>query len=81
MPIEITDKIIGLLDSLTPQQLKDLPPVQKRRLADRCRHVARMADPEGSKTQDDIINEAREATAPRSGVLKDLRAGLPRHGG
>lgn len=59
MPIAITDKIVALLVSLSDADLEALPPAERRRLADQCRHVAKRA----------------ERKAPETGVLADLRHG------
>ena len=62
MPIDLTDKIIALLDSITPRQLEELPPVQRRRLIEQCKHLAdraALAGPNGSK--------------PKAGVLTALK--------
>lgn len=64
MPIAITDKILALLVSLSPADVEDLPPAERRRLADHCRHAAELAEP-------------KRAT-PRTGVPVDLRGS--RHG-
>jgi hypothetical protein len=61
MPIALTDKIVALLVSLSPADIEYLPPAERRRLADHCRHAAELAEP-------------KRAT-PGAGVLVDLRGG------
>lgn len=68
MPIHITDKVIALLATLSPDDIEALPPVQRRRLADGCRRAAALADPPRAAPQ-------------RAGVLLQLGDGFPRHGG
>jgi len=45
MPITTIDRIIALLASLSPEQVADLPPAERRRLADVCRRAATLAEP------------------------------------
>jgi hypothetical protein len=61
VPIAITDKIVALLVSLSPADIEDLPPAERRRLADHCRHAADLAEPKGA--------------GPKAGILVDLRGG------
>ncbi|MBO0763489.1 MAG: hypothetical protein J2P50_02695 [Hyphomicrobiaceae bacterium] len=63
--MSVADKIIALLGALTREEVDALPPIERRRFADLCRHWADFADacPEGVR--------------PLSGVLADLRRGLP----
>jgi hypothetical protein len=58
----IVDKVSALLDALTPGDVQALPPIQRRRFADLCRHWADLAD--------------RREDAPKTGVLSDLKSGL-----
>ena len=62
MPVTVTDKIVALLASLTNQQIEDLPPAERRRLADQCLEVAHRAHKAGR-------------TGARAGVLLDLSRG------
>jgi hypothetical protein len=59
MPIAITDRIVALLVTLRDEDLAALPPAERRRLADQCRHVASRADRQ----------------EPKAGVLAQLRQG------
>jgi hypothetical protein len=61
MAIAITDKIIGLLVSLSPDDIESLRPAERRRLADHCRHAAELAEP--------------KRAAAGAGAPIDLRAG------
>ncbi len=62
--MSLAAKVHALLVSLSPADIAALAPVERRRLADLCRHVAAMADRAGE---------------PKVGVLADLRNGHPRH--
>jgi hypothetical protein len=53
----ITTKVQGLLLLIGRKDLEELPPVERRYLADLCRYVAEMADPR------------RPVSVPTSGVL------------
>jgi hypothetical protein len=57
----IATKVAALLAALRKQDVDELPPVERRRFADLCRHVAKLAEPEGDP--------------PKDGVLHDLKAG------
>lgn len=62
----VADKIIALLDTLTPASVEALPLLRRRQFADLCRHWAEVA-------------EKPRAPAPRSGVLLDLKDGHRGH--
>jgi hypothetical protein len=65
VPIDLSDKIVALLNALTDADIEAMPPVERRRFGAACRHVAAVAERcEQSKTRQ------REA-----GVLADLRRG------
>jgi hypothetical protein len=57
----IADKIVAMLVSLSPADIEHLPPVERRRLADCCRHTAEAAE--------------HKQAGPKAGVLVDLRGG------
>ena len=61
MPIAITDKIVALLASVSPEQIANLPPAERRRFADWLRRAAELAEP--------------RADGPKAGVLAQLRDG------
>ena len=63
MPIDLTDKIVALFAALSDEDIAALPPVQRRRLAEQCRHVAERA------------SRDRIGKQPAAGVLADLRRG------
>ncbi len=63
MPVCVAARIAALLDGLTPAQLDLLPPVERRRFAELCRHWHKLADKPA-------------AAAPKAGILSDLRNGL-----
>src|SRR5262249_3862707 len=54
------EKTVALLDALTVTDVQALPPAQRRRFADMCKHWASLAD---------------RADAPKAGVLSDLKRG------
>ena len=54
------EKAAALLEAITLAELVSMPPAARRRFAERCLYVARLAEP---------------AEAPRAGVLADLRRG------
>jgi hypothetical protein len=57
----VASKISALLLVIGREDIEQLPPVERRRLADLCRHIAPLAEP--------------EHVEPCSGVLGALRAG------
>jgi len=57
----VAAKIAALANAVTKDDLQAMRPVERRRFAELCRHLADLADP---KTE-----------APKSGVLADLRKG------
>jgi hypothetical protein len=59
----VADKITALFNALTREEVDAMPPVERRRFADLCRHWANFAD-------------VRPHHGPQSGVLADLRRGL-----
>jgi hypothetical protein len=60
--MSVVEKTIALLGGLSPADLQALPPAQRRRFADMCRHLADMAEP-----------RAYQAMA-KTGVLFDLQS-------
>jgi hypothetical protein len=42
--VPIADKVTALLTALTPADVQALPPAQRRRFADLCRHWAALAE-------------------------------------
>jgi hypothetical protein len=59
--MSVVEKTIALLGGLNPADLQALPPAQRRRFADICRHLADVAEP-----------RAYEGI-PKTGVLFDLQ--------
>ena len=57
----IATKVAALLGTIRKQDVEGLPPVERRRFADLCRYVARLAEP--------------QSDPPKTGVLYDLKAG------
>jgi hypothetical protein len=57
----IATKVAALLGTIRRQDVEALPPVERRRFAELCRHVARLAEP--------------QSTPPKAGVLYDLKVG------
>jgi hypothetical protein len=58
--MSVIEKTVALLDALTVTDVQALPPAQRRRFADICKHWAALAD---------------RADAPKAGVLSDLKRG------
>jgi hypothetical protein len=58
--MSVIEKTVALLDVLTFHDVQALPPAQRRRFADMCKHWAQLAD---------------RADAPKAGVLGDLKRG------
>jgi hypothetical protein len=54
----IAEKVAALLEAVTLTDVQALPPCERRRFADLCRHMAALAE--------------RTADTPRSGVLYEL---------
>jgi hypothetical protein len=57
----IATKVAELLGAIRRQDVEELSPVERRRFADLCRHVARLAEPGDAP--------------PKAGVLYDLKDG------
>jgi hypothetical protein len=64
--VTLVDHVIVLLEKLAPADFEPLAPAERRRFADACARVVRLAQVEH------IVAEAREAT---SGILLDLHRG------
>lgn len=62
--LAIVDRIVAGFAALTTADVEALPPAERRRLADVCRHWAAIAEP--------------KPPAPRSGVLAQLHDGRGR---
>ena len=60
--MSVVEKTIALLGGLNPADLQTLPPAQRRRFADMCRHLADMAEPRAYQA------------VPKTGVLFDLQS-------
>jgi hypothetical protein len=65
--MRIVDKLAALIESLRqqPDAFAQMPPAERRRLADVCRYIADKAEPRGA---------AREPPKA-AGILSDLRQG------
>ena len=59
--MSLASKVMALLASLSPADIAELSPFERRRLADLCRHVAELAE--------------RDDDAPKAGVLALLKNG------
>ena len=57
----IATKVAALLGTIRKEDVEALPPVERRRFADLCRHVARLAEPQSVRQS--------------AGVLYELKAG------
>jgi hypothetical protein len=62
MPIAFADKLVAMLAGLGPAHVEPLPPAERRRLADQCRRVIGLVEPQ-------------QEHQPKAGVLSDLRHG------
>jgi hypothetical protein len=60
--VTIATKVAALLTAMRRQDVEELSPAEKQRLASLCRYVAALAEPPTSP--------------PKSGVLYDLKTGL-----
>lgn len=58
--MSVADKIAALFDALTPADVEALPPAERRRFADRCRHWAALAEPQAH-------------ASPKTGILAQLK--------
>jgi hypothetical protein len=61
--MSVIEKTVALLDALTPTDVQALPPAQRRRFADICKHWAQLAEP-------------RAEPSPKAGILSDLKRGM-----
>ena len=62
--MSVAEKIAALFNALTREEVDALPPVERRRFADLCRHWA------------DFAEIRPRELGSQSGVLADLRRGL-----
>ena len=60
----VAEKAAALLEAITPAELQAMAPHARRRFAALCRRTADLAEP---------------TETPKTGVLADLKRGLPRH--
>jgi hypothetical protein len=58
------DRVAALLEALQAKDFEPLAPDQRRRFADACARVVRLAQVEL------IVDDARKATAPKGGILR-----------
>jgi hypothetical protein len=58
----VIDKIVALFDAIDVVEIEAMPPAQRQRFAQRCRHLAALAE-RGQKPE------------PKSGVLGKLKDG------
>jgi hypothetical protein len=68
----LPQKLSALLASLTPAQISAMNPVARQQLDNEAARVRALIKAE------DIVADVKRATAPRSGVLADLRNGKGR---
>ncbi len=59
--MSVIEKTIALMGGLTPAEVLALPPAQRRRFADMCKHWAKLAERPGDSVR-------------KIGVLSDLQA-------
>jgi hypothetical protein len=67
MPIALIDKAVAALAALDLDSIQSVPPAERRRLVDICRHVASVAEPRPA---------APKPTEPKAAVLYDLYNGV-----
>jgi hypothetical protein len=72
MSIDRADKIVTMLGGLTREDYGALPPAERRRLIAALEEAHRIAKVE------ETVADAKEAAAPKSGVLRDLTGGRGR---
>jgi hypothetical protein len=63
--MSLAAKVFALLTSLSPADIQALPPIQRQRLADLCRHCAALA-------------ERAEPERPKAGFVAELADGRGR---
>jgi hypothetical protein len=63
--MSVIEKTIALLGGLSPADVQALPPAQRRRFADMCKHWANLAERHGDRHGD---------TGRKVGVLSDLQS-------
>jgi hypothetical protein len=68
----VADKITALLTGLTQGQVQAMAPSERQLLQDQLERVHRIC------TGEKIMDDARAATAPKGGVLRELRDGRGR---
>jgi hypothetical protein len=69
MSIDRCDRIVALLGELTRADIGALPPAERRRLLEALEEAHRIVSVET------IFANAREATASRPGILRELKDG------
>lgn len=62
--MSVADKIAALFHVLTREEVDAMPPAERRRFADLCRHWANFADIQPHRA------------VPKTGVLAELKRGL-----
>jgi hypothetical protein len=67
--VSIAEKAAELLQGMTSEQLAKVGPEVRRRLSVQLQRVYRIIE------GDRILAEAQKATAPKGGVLRDLKRG------
>jgi|KBSSwiStaDraftv2_1062776.scaffolds.fasta_scaffold13305_6 hypothetical protein len=76
----IAEKIIDVIEALRrePGAFEGMPPAQRRVLAETCRYVAAIADPDKPRTKDGVLGELRAAGGGRTRrhAGRSLRGGL-----
>jgi hypothetical protein len=62
--MSVADRIAALFNALTREEVDAMPPVERRRFAEQCRHWA------------DFAELRPRLLEPKSGVLADLKRGV-----
>jgi len=59
--MSLAARVTALLTGLTPSQIQVMPPIDRQQLANECRRIAALADPQ------------RNSEPPKAGVLPRLK--------
>jgi hypothetical protein len=66
------EKVIAFLDNLSSEDLDRLSPARRQKFSELCHHWHQLAE---RRRADRIVEEAKAALEPKSGILSDLKQG------